>query len=156
MAALRVRLTTEPDDRCCLESPYHQGLIEQLKATIPLGSRSWDNDRKRWLVSALYVADLLTMLHDLGAQVLDDRIDAKAPVHVPAMPEDLAQAFTTLHLLPTAPLGVAEAVFKTWARHFHPDVGGDPALFRAANDAIQTIRHYLDPKESPDAADIPC
>ena len=59
MAALRVRLTSEPDGRTCVESPYHQGLIEQLKATIPLGSREWNNDRKRWLVSALYVSDLL-------------------------------------------------------------------------------------------------
>ena len=70
------------------------------------------------------------------------------------MPEDLAQAFATLHLAPTAPLGAADAVFKFWAHHCHPDVGGDPALFRAANDAIQTIRRYLDPQEDPDA-DIP-
>jgi hypothetical protein len=154
MAALRVRLTSEPDGRTCVESPYHQGLIEQLKATIPLVSREWHNERKRWLVSALYVTDLLTMLHGLGAQVSDDRAEAHPPVALPAMPEDLAQAFTTLHLAPTAPLGAAEAVFKFWARHCHPDVGGDPALFRAANDAIQTIRRYLDPQEEEDD-DIP-
>jgi hypothetical protein len=154
MAALRVRLTSEPDDRVCIESPYHQGLIEQLKATIPLGSREWNNDRKRWLVSALYVTDLLTLLHGLGAQVADDRAEAHAHVAIPAMPEDLAQAFATLHLTPTAPLGAADAVFKFWSRHCHPDVGGDPALFLAANDAIQTIRRYLDPQEI-DNDDLP-
>ena len=69
------------------------------------------------------------------------------------MPEDLAQAFATLHLAPTAPLGAADAVFKFWARHCHPDVGGDPAQFRAANDAIQIIRRYLDPQERPMTTD---
>jgi hypothetical protein len=154
MSALRVRLTSEPDARVCIESPYHQGLIEQLKATIPLGSREWNNDRKRWLVSALYVSDLLTMLQSLGAQVQDDRQTTDTPTPLPAMPEDLAQAFATLHLAPTAPLGAADAVFKFWSRHCHPDVGGDPALFRAANDAIQIIRRYLDPQE-PDDDDLP-
>jgi hypothetical protein len=149
MTALRVRLTSEPDDRVCLESPYHQGLIEQLKATIPLGSREWNNDRKRWLVSALYSPDLLTLLHALGAQITDERATAQTLTQIPPMPEDLAQAFATLHLAPTAPLGGAEAMFKFWARHCHPDVGGDPALFRAANDAIQIIRRYLDPQEAP-------
>jgi hypothetical protein len=155
MAALRIRLTSEPDGRCCIESPYHQGLIEQLKATIPLGSREWNNERKRWLVSALYVTDLLTMLQALGASVLDDRDTAPTLTQVPAMPEDLEQAFATLHLAPTAPLGAADAVFKFWCRHCHPDVGGDPATFRAANDAIQTIRRYLDPKEMTDDDTIP-
>lgn len=154
MAALRVRLTSEPDNRICLESPYHEGLIEQLKLMVPRGSREWSNDRKRWLVSALYVNDLLALLHRLGAQVVDDRPDATSPVHVPAMPEDLAQAFATLHLAPTAPLGAADAVFKFWARNYHPDLGGDAAIFRAANNAIQTIRRYLDPQETTDH-DIP-
>ena len=150
MAALRVRLTSEMDDRVCIESPYHQGLIEQLKATIPLGAREWNNDRRRWLVSALYVTDLLTLLHGLGASVSDERAEAQTPVAIPAMPEDLAQAFATLHLAPTAPLGAAEAVFKFWAKQVHPDTGGEAALFLAANDAIQTIRRYLDPQETPD------
>ena len=95
------------------------------------------------------------MLQALGAQVSDDRAEAQTLAPVPPMPEDLAQAFATLHLAPTAPLGGAEAMFKFWARYCHPDVGGDPALFRAANDAIQIIRRYLDPQEMPDDDAIP-
>jgi hypothetical protein len=137
-----------------MESPYNPALIQEFKAAIPWDGRTWEGSRKRWLVSALYVTDLLTMLHGLGAQVADDRAEAHAPVAIPAMPEDLAQAFATLHLAPTAPLGAADAVFKFWVKQVHPDIGGDPALFRAANDAIQTIRRYLDPQEEEDD-DIP-
>lgn len=155
MAALRVRLTSEPDERVCLESPYHQGLIEQLKATIPLGSREWHNDRKRWLVSALYVTDLLTLLHGLGAQVEDARVTAQTLAPVPAMPEDLKQGFDTLHLAYTAPLGLAEMAYKFWSRYVHPDMGGDVAQFHAVNDAITTIRHYLTTKEQTDDHSVP-
>jgi hypothetical protein len=156
MAALRVRLSTEPEDRIALQSPYDRAFVDGLKTAIPYAARAWDAERKVWLVWPLYQQELLDYLRAVGAQIQDDRHKADTPAHtaVPAMPEDLAQAFATLHLAPTAPLGAADAVFKFWSRHCHPDVGGDPALFRAANDAIQIIRRYLDPQE-PDDDDLP-
>jgi hypothetical protein len=155
MAALRVRLSTEPEDRIALQSPYDRAFVDGLKSAIPYAARAWESDRKIWVIWPLYQQDLLDYLRSVGAQVQDDRETRHTSTPVPAMPEDLAQAFATLHLAPTAPLGGAEAMFKFWARHCHPDVGGDPALFRAANDAIQTIRRYLDPQEIPDDDDIP-
>lgn len=152
MTALRVRLSTEPEDRIALQSPYDRAFVDGLKAAIPYAARAWDSERKVWIVWPLYQQDLLDYLRSVSAQVQDDRTTAPTltPTQIPAMPEDLAQAFATLHLAPTAPLGAAEAVFKFWSRHCHPDVGGDTALFLAANDAIQVIRRYLDPQEDPD------
>jgi hypothetical protein len=155
MAQLRVRLSSEPEDRIALQSPYDRAFVDGLKAAIPYAARAWESDRKIWVIWPLYQQELLAYLRDVGAQVQDDRETAHTPTQVPAMPEDLAQAFATLHLAPTAPLGAADAVFKFWARHCHPDVGGDPELFRAANDAIQIIRRYLDPQEQPDDDEIP-
>ena len=152
MAALRVRLSSEPEDRIAIQSPYDRAFVDGLKAAIPYAARAWESDRKIWVIWPLYEQDLLDYLRSVGAQVQDDRETARAPTQVPPMPDDLAQAFATLHLAPTAPLGGAEAMFKFWARHCHPDVGGDPHLFRAANDAIQTIRRYLNPQETPEDA----
>ena len=104
-----------------------RAFVDGLKAAIPYAARAWESDRKIWVIWPLYQQDLLDYLRAVGAQVQDDRETAHAPTPMPAMPEDLAQAFATLHLAPTAPLGGAEAMFKFWARHCHPDVGGDPA-----------------------------
>jgi hypothetical protein len=153
MTALRVRLSTEPEDRIALQSPYDRAFVDGLKAAIPYAARAWDAARKVWIIWPLYEQDLLDYLRSVSAQVQDNRESAHAPSQVPAMPADLAQAFATLHLAPTAPLGAADAVFKFWAKHAHPDVGGDPAQFRAAGDAIQIIRRYLDPQEMTDDTD---
>lgn len=147
MPGLRVRLSREPDDRIALQSPYDRAFVDGLKQAIPYAGRVWESERKLWVIWLLYETDLLTYLRNVGAQVQDDRTGAHTPVAVPAMPEDLRQAFDTLHLAYTAPLGAAEAVYRFWSKHTHPDLGGDVTLFHAVNDAIQTIRHYLDPQE---------
>ena len=59
------------------------------------------------------------------------------------MPEDLGQAYRDLHLLPTAPLEVADAVYKVYVKFTHPDKGGDAAVFQRYADAIAIVRSYL-------------
>jgi hypothetical protein len=139
-----------------MESPYDRDFVEGLKLHIDYGGRSWDPARKRWIVSALYTDVLLRYLTQVGAQVQDDRApQAQALAAVPAMPAELKTAFDDLHLAYTAPLGAAEAVYKFFARHWHPDVGGNQDDFCRINDAIQVIRRYLDPKDDDLDADIP-
>lgn len=155
MAGLRVRLITEDDDRLALQSPFDRLFVDGLKHAIPYSGRAWDSERKVWLIVLLYESDLLDYLRQVGAQVQDDRRGPQTVTVVPAMPEDLRQAFETLHLASTAPLGAAEAVYRFWTKHMHPDHGGDVTLFHAVNDAIAIIRHYLDPKEDPDDTELP-
>ena len=144
---MRVRLTTEPDDRICLESPFDAGLVAQLKGDIPYGGREWDGARKRWLISLLYVNDLLRILQSVHAEIQDDREGMRPDVmHIPPMPTDLREAFDALFLAYTAPLCVADASYKALAKYWHPDRGGASADFQRVNDAIQVIRAYLDPK----------
>ena len=131
-------------------SPQKGTLVDGLKQAIPYSARAWESDRKLWVIWPLYATELETYLRQVGAQVQDDRTGAQAPVAVPPMPEDLRRAFATLHLASTAPLGAAEAVYRFWSKHTHPDLGGDVTVFHGVNDAIQVIRHYLDPKDTPD------
>lgn len=144
---MKVRLTTDPDERICLESPFDRPFVDGLKQAIDYGGRAWDAQRKRWLVSALYAADLLAYLQRVGVEVQDDRAQAGAMVPLPPMPEELRTAFDGLFLAYTAPLCVAEASFKALAKYWHPDKGGSPDDFNRVNTAIQVIRSYLDPKE---------
>lgn len=143
---MRVRLTGEPDGAIALQASYRdwEPVLTRFKLDIPYDGRSWDATRKRWIVSALYTADLLAFLQQVGAQILDDRPMPVMPgTTIPAMPDDLKAAFDTLHVQYDAPLGVCEATYKFYAKHYHPDHHGDPEDFVAINDAITVIRHYL-------------
>jgi hypothetical protein len=154
---LRARLTTDPDGRICVESPYDAGFVEALKRGIDYGGREWVPDRKRWLISVLYEPELLDILQTAGAQVTDDRAPATPPTAVMPqgpMPVELREAFETLYLAYTASLYVAEAVFRALAKVLHPDTGGNAEDFQRINWAITVIRRYLDPKPEDDT-DVP-
>lgn len=150
---MRARLTEESDGRLCLETPYHRELVAAIKV-LPYGARAWDPDRHRWLISALYVEEVLAALAHYSFEVKDDRDTAVLPhdgaaLWAPAgMPADLSAAFYQLGLNGEAPLELAEHVWKWWLRWYHPDVNGtgEDANAKNLNEAILTIRRYL--KES--------
>jgi hypothetical protein len=146
---MRVRLTLEPDDRICLESPYDAAFVESLKRALDYGGRQWEPTRRRWLISALYAEELLAFLRQYGCQIHDDRTPAHSgmPTPLPPMPEDLRLAFDVLHLAYTAPLCVADASYRALSKYYHPDHGGDVTLFHAITDAIAVVRSHLDPKD---------
>src|SRR5262249_37433254 len=110
---------------------------------LPVGCREWDPARKRWLVAAIVVDDLLEYLEDAGVDVLDDR--PPPPVPRPPMPVELQTAFDTLYLQYTAPLCVADAAYRALSKYFHPDKGGDAHDFNRVASAIKTVRFHLDP-----------
>lgn len=154
---MRVRLTDASDGAVYLECPYRDWnpVREAFKATIPYEGRTWDDASKKWVVRALYVAELLTFLAQHGAQLQDDRQPAqRLEVRAP-MPDDLRAAFAVLHLAPSAPLCVAEGSYRALSKYYHPDKGGDPETFHLVSDSIRVIRHYLNPQEEPDDDPIP-
>ena len=149
---MRVRLTTALDEQIEMESPYDAAFVAAFKAAIPPHGRAWDGERKRWAVSLLYLDELLTFVHQWpGCQVQDARQAEGRARELPPMPDDLREAFDTLALAYHAPLCVAEASYRAWAKACHPDMGGDPEQMQAASRAIAVIRRYLDPKDD----DIP-
>jgi hypothetical protein len=153
---MRVRLTTDPDGAVCLESAYDRDFVEELKRAIDYGGRKWDPERKRWVITALYVDVLLQFLKQQGAHIQDDRTTGTSLTPVPPMPEDLREAFAVLHLATTAPLCVAEGSFKALSKYYHPDRGGDAEQFCAIGTAITIVRSYLDPRpEDADEGDVP-
>lgn len=155
---MRVRLTLETDDAVAMKSPYDRAFVEGLKQALPWDGRSWDAQRKLWLVSPLYVRDLLAYLRQVGAEIQDDRPVAVTVVPPPPMPPELREAFDVLYLAYTAPLCVAEGSYRALSKHYHPDKGGDPHAFHCVNDAMTTIRRYLDPKpefQEDDNDDLP-
>ena len=52
----------------------------------------------------------------------------------------LRDAYTTLHLLPSAPSSTVSAVWRSLARVSHPDQGGDPEAFRRYSEAYSLIK----------------
>jgi hypothetical protein len=146
---MRVRLTDAADGGVYLQASYQdwEPVRTQFKSAIPLHGRRWDPDIKKWLIHAMYVRDVLDFLAQQNAQVIDDRTPRPQGEGTVPMPDDLRDAFTALCLLPQAPWCAAEAVFKALAKHYHPDKGGDVEDFHRVNDAIQVIRHYLNPRK---------
>lgn len=56
-----------------------------------------------------------------------------------SLPANVAQAYTTLYLLPGAPLSVIKAAYKALALEHHPDHGGSADKMKAINVAFELI-----------------
>lgn len=52
----------------------------------------------------------------------------------------LQDAYSTLHLLPSASIGIVTAVWRSLAKETHPDRGGDAELFRRYSEAFSKIK----------------
>lgn len=148
------RLTSDPDGQLVLESPYDPGFVGSLKDAVPHGYRVWDTQRKRWLLSPLYLDELRKVCGTYHLQLIDDRPEAKMETALTIspyanMPDDLRDAFTCLTLAPAAPLCVAEAAYKALAKVFHPDnrATGDHETAARLVAAIETIRGYFAPQD---------
>lgn len=67
----------------------------------------------------------------------------KSPTPPPPRPEPRINQhphYAALHIANDAPLAVAEAAYKTLAKLYHPDVGGNAEKMKAINAAIAFIR----------------
>lgn len=56
--------------------------------------------------------------------------------------DEVVRAFALLHLDPSAPLEVIQAVWRALARHAHPDAGGNVERMKALNHAYDVARRW--------------
>ena len=74
--------------------------------------------------------------------VHESEVDAVKQLHNPTIPlaSNPDTDYSTLHLLPTAPAEVVDAVWRKLAQLHHPDKGGSQADFLVYSAAYQRIR----------------
>ena len=57
-------------DSLVLHSPYHEGFVAVLKATVPLTERRWDGPRRAWVLGGGQAATLVMLVQEYLGQVL--------------------------------------------------------------------------------------
>lgn len=116
---------------------YDPAVVSRLKAEIPPPYRSWQPERKTWRIEAPFVSHALSILRTAFATVhIDDVREASRSAPRSSGPPD---AYTVLHLQPTAPRELVDAAYKCLARLHHPDRGGDTEAMQAINQAYQEV-----------------
>ena len=135
--------TTRWDGATELRFPYHPGLIEALKLSIPAHAREWNPGSKTWIVSAAYTPIGVRLLRDVfpDATISGDRTAPPPPrPPEPLRPSD--RLFAALHLQPTAPPELVLAAFKCLAKLHHPDRAPIADRDRAHRAMIETNNAY--------------
>ena len=123
---------------------YDPDVVEAIK-TLPGYARRWDPDRRVWAVLARYEEPLVYILEGCGLVVYWEDAERRRETRRETGPGG-AGPWATLHLLPDAPLPVAEAAYRAMAKLYHPDAhpGAVPALANEVmvrvNLAIEEIR----------------
>lgn len=115
---------------------------------LPQGDRRWIDQDRLWWISASGMATLARRLPAVGDALM--RLDAFGEEHegdpslqfarrmaqaaaAPIVPPAVQEALTGLHLLPSAPAGVVQAVYRQLAKQHHPDKGGQKEAMQRLN-----------------------
>lgn len=106
----------------CVE-PVHQELVTALCKLIPHVDRM--PSENGWFVKVKHKDLVYALVSKYSSQATST----------------LDSAYKTLHLYPTAPMFVVDAVWKAFVRAMHPDVGGDQAEFLAIKSAYEYIKN---------------
>ncbi len=111
--------------------------VQTLKEHVPSHRRSYDPQRRVWIIKQCAVEQLRRWLnyaeYTLGAEVEYE----EQPL------SETASAFTVLHLLPSAPPELIKAAYRCLAQLHHPDRGGDGEEMKRINSAFESITRGL-------------
>jgi hypothetical protein len=103
--------------------------VEDLKAIVPHDARAWDPDGRRWEIDSAFLDELKTWE---GRWFRATRPQQPRPA---AAEHPLANHYTALHLLPSAPVPVVLAAHRALVQLHHPDRGGDTRTMQQINSA---------------------
>lgn len=104
-----------------------EALLSAVRRIVPAKHRT--EVKGVIFISALHLDVVRKLAMKYGCLEVDQRHQATSE-----------SSYKTLHLLPTAPIFVVEAVWKAFTRVKHPDVGGDPEEFLILKKAYETIK----------------
>ncbi len=127
-----------PDGTARLTFPYHRGLVDCLKMTIPASSRTYDPATVAWTVAPPYAATARRLMRQAFDYVAESGQTAHAAPPDPIRPTD--HAYADLHLLPSAPPALVEAAFKALSKEMHPDRGGQHEAMVRINQTGSALR----------------
>jgi hypothetical protein len=140
-----------------------QFVREWVQYDVPQAYRFFDKEENAgyWCIHRKYLLSALELgykkLGHVDYSALDDYIqievaqakqgwkvnqhqNSKRPQAKPSHSMVLRDAYTTLHLLPSAPSSTVSAVWRSLARVSHPDQGGDAETFRRYSEAYSLIK----------------
>jgi len=110
--------------------------IERLKLNIPGRLRKWDPDAKRWLFRDVdTIEHVMLLLRQYG---LTYEHDAGEGGHAVAL--TVQDAYAALWLREGAPAELVAAAYRTLAKLYHPDAGGETAHMQRINAAAELLR----------------
>ncbi len=126
------------DSSARLEFPYDAGLIDALKAGIPVHARTYDPVAKAWTVTARYVPVAFRLM----AAVFPD-VDVAEQASAGSADRGRTSSndpWTVLFLRPGAPPELVTAAHRCLAKLNHPDAGGSTSTMQAINAAAEALR----------------
>ncbi len=126
------------DSSVRLQFPYDAGLIDALKAGIPVHARKYDPVAKSWTITPPYASTAFRLMSAVFPDVdVVEQPSAGSAARAPHAGED---PWTILHLRPTAPPELVIAAHRCLAKLHHPDRGGDHDAMLAINAAAEALR----------------
>jgi hypothetical protein len=109
---------------------------------LPPAARRFNPERRAWWIadepSLRQLADILPGINSYFRK----STSSKTPCGV--APRAVMDAFTALHLLPTAPPELVTAARRTLARTLHPDVGGDLRAMVTVNSSADIAAEWAE------------
>jgi hypothetical protein len=140
-----------------------QFVREWVQYDVPQAYRFFDKEENAgyWCIHRKYLLSVIELgykqLGHVDYSSLDDYIqievaqakegwkvnqhqNSKRPQAKPSHSMVLRDAYTILHLLPSAPSSTVSAVWRSLARVSHPDQGGDAETFRRYSEAYSLIK----------------
>lgn len=126
------------DGSVILRFPYHEGLLNQLKLTIPPHLRSWNPEIKAWIVWGEYAPLAVDLVRSVYANLRESR---PSETNTGSQPGNRDRR--TLYVTDDAPPAVVHAAYKALARLYHPDAGGDTHRMQTINVAYDRLKPTL-------------
>jgi len=113
--------------------------LADLKAWIPPSARNWYPDERVWRVSDSHLAEVRDWCFRWfkADELLIEEERPRPPRPAPA---PVADPYSVLHLLPTAPPELVKAAYRVMSQLCHPDAGGDHAAMVRINLAFERLQ----------------
>jgi hypothetical protein len=110
-------------------------ILTDFKNLVSTTARRWDPARGCWLVKNGAGATVVRLLALYGVPYAQSD---GGPFHRASTTR--AEAYSALHLLPTAPPALVQSAYRILAKEAHPDRGGTVQDMQILNSAMEVIR----------------